>query len=104
MLALIAALMAPNPGTAGRMRLRVLRSCSTTVVDFIDHQSLTLRTTLRFTVVLTAIMAALLVVLVRMQLHPLLAIEAIAAIGMLTAHTTAKVTGGSVGKIVPSAR
>lgn len=104
MLALFAALMAPNPGMAGRTRLRVLRPCSTTVVDFIDHRSLALRTTLLFTVVLTAIMAALLVVLVRMHLPPLLAIEATAAIGMLTAHTTAKVTGGFVGKTVLAAR
>jgi len=99
-LLLVRALTVPFPGVVGRTRPRVLRSCSTTVVDFIDHR---VRAALLFTVVFTVITSILLVVLVRMDLHPLLAVEVVAAIGMLAAHVAAKTIDGSVGTTALSA-
>ena len=102
-LLLVRALTVPFPGVAGRTRPRVLRSCSTAVVDFIDHRVRVVRAALLFTVVFTVITSILLVVLVRMDLHPLLAVEVVAAIGMLAAHVAAKIIDGSVGTTALSA-
>jgi len=94
----LTALTAPTTGMIGRTRLRVLRPCSTMVVDFTDHRVLTVRATLLFAVVFAVITAVLLVVLVRMQVHPLLTAEVIAALGMLLAHVI-KVIGDTAGKL-----
>ena len=97
-LLLFRALAVPFPGSVGRTRPRVLRSCSTTVVDFIDHRVRIVRAALLFTTVFTVITSTLLVVLVRADLHPLLAVEVVAGIGVLAAHVAAKTIDGSVGK------
>ncbi|GAA1312223.1 hypothetical protein [Saccharothrix xinjiangensis] len=98
---LLAALMAAQPGTIERMRVRVLRSCSTTALDFTDSRVHLLRAALLFTGVFTTITAVLLVVLVRLELHPLLAVEIVGAIALLAGHVAIKVTGAILGTPAP---